>query len=115
MALAFPGDALARRRSRVSPTPPTPPPLDATFATDDAIADVTGGARAKLTTAIAIASFLPPGPPRVFLARPGAFAAEPSRVSDHALNAILAFDARGAPDDAALNNFIGTAIARRAP
>ena len=89
--------------------------LDATFATDDAIADVTGGVRAKLTTAIAIASFLPPGPPRVFLARPGAFAAEPSRVSDHALNAILAFDARGAPDEAALNNFIGTALARRAP
>lgn len=89
--------------------------LDATFAIDDAIADVTGGVRAKLTTAIAIASYLPPGPPRVFLARPGAFAAEPSRVSDHALNAILAFDARGAPDDAALNNFIGTAIARRAP
>merc|ERR1719329_1417444 len=55
---------------------------------------------AALDAAIAIASYLPPGPPRVFLARPGAFAAEPSRVSDHALNAILAFDARGAPDDA---------------
>jgi hypothetical protein len=86
--------------------------FDATFATDDAIADVTGGVRAKLATAVDIAAFLPPGVPRVFIARPGVFADDASRVSDPALDAILAFDAGDAPDAVARNDFIGTALRR---
>jgi len=90
---------------------PTP-----TFTVADGVDDVTGGVEAKLASAVAIASSLPPTPePLVFLARAGAFrssASAPAR--NHALDAIL-----GRPstrddddDDDGIDRFVGTRIRR---
>jgi len=93
---------------------PTP-----TFTIADGVDDVTGGVEAKLSSAVAIASSLPPTPePLVFLARAGAFrscASAPAR--NHALDAILGRpparpSTRDDDDDVVVDRFVGTRIRR---